>query len=1064
MFSSDCDTGALHQSPNSALYSKESTPVEVEYASESIGTFFGSEGNKHKDLIEMLDSNKVGLKLEAMKRIIGMVAKGRDASDLFPAVVKNVVSKNVELKKLVYVYLERYAEEQQDLALLSISTFQRSLKDPNQLIRASALRVLSSIRVPMIVPIVMLAIRDSASDMSPYVRKTAAHAIPKLYSLDAEQKEELVGIIEKLLSDRTTLVVGSAVMAFEEVCPERVDLIHKNYRKLCNLIVDVDEWGQVIIINMLTRYARTQFTDPNAHEKLLDEERKRKKKPPKLSDSTSNSSQEEDDEEDDDDFELNQETKSVLDADHRLLLRQTKPLLQSRNASVVMAVAQLYHHVAPKADVQIVAKALVRLLRNHREIQSVVLTSIASMSQDQKNLFDVYIKSFFVRTNDPTHIKLLKVQILTNLTTETNISIILREFQTYIKSNDREFVMATIQAIGRCATTISQVTEVCLTGLVHMLSSKTEFVVAESVVVIKKLLQSHCAKHREIIVQMAKLLDHITVAAARAAIIWLIGEYNEYVKNIAPDVLRKIAETFVNEENSVKLQILTMSVKLYATNPEQTRLLTKYIFELARYDQNYDVRDRARFLKALVGIDGEPSVLSRNLQKIFLSRKPAPVMENGAHEGATALQLGSLSHYLKLKATGYRDLPEFPETAPDSSVRNVQTKMEVVLSADRDLLAPEVNENSGRKVKSRDFYSDESSSDDEEDDEEEEDDDEDSKEEKNDSDEWTEDESSSDETSSSSSESSSGSGDEGENDEQNGQSEHQAEKKISTTSNPASNLDLLSGLDNTLFSAPSGGVPIQPLGVLQPAAAAAMAVSLGKHSVLPPVYIPTEHHELLSKINGYGLGIVYRFTRFNHLTSPTHLSVELVLKNHNTIQDIGNVQVETPKSQPNDAIRAFPAIPQLAPNAALTETLGVDFNDSTQPISFTILSSLGRSQVSIGAPVGELIQPIKIPEDTFRVERNKLRGMTEHSCTLTTSSEGDVRKGIEEKIFRLANVAAVPSNEEKILQFAGQTLKSKSLLLITVLLKDAQEVQLTVNCEKIVMGSILLNDIKSRGI
>ena len=49
----------------------------------------------------------------------------------------------------------RYAEEQQDLALLSISTFQRALKDPNQLIRASALRVLSSIRVPMIVPINM---------------------------------------------------------------------------------------------------------------------------------------------------------------------------------------------------------------------------------------------------------------------------------------------------------------------------------------------------------------------------------------------------------------------------------------------------------------------------------------------------------------------------------------------------------------------------------------------------------------------------------------------------------------------------------------------------------------------------------------------------------------------------------------------------------------------------------------------------------------------------------------------------------------------------------------------
>lgn len=397
-----------------------------------------------------------------------------------------MVSKNIEVKKLVYVYLVRYAEEQQDLALLSISTFQRALKDPNQLIRASALRVLSSIRVSMIVPIVMLAIRDSASDMSPYVRKTAAHAIPKLYSLDVEQKDELITVIEKLLSDRTTLVVGSAVMAFEEVCPERVDLIHKNYRKLCNLLVDVDEWGQVIIINMLTRYARTQFTDPNCDEEngandYQDDEHESNRP---FYDETSTSASDDDDESDDKDNNKKNSKKTgqsprksmnnsyVLDADHRLLLRQTKPLLQSRNASVVMIVAQLYHHIAPRNEVTIVAKALIRLLRSHKEVQSVVLTSIASMSIQRKSIFEPFLKSFFVRTSDPTHIKLLKLEILTNLATAATIPIILREFQTYISSNDKNFVAATIQAIGRCAASIKEVTETCLSGLVHLLSNR----------------------------------------------------------------------------------------------------------------------------------------------------------------------------------------------------------------------------------------------------------------------------------------------------------------------------------------------------------------------------------------------------------------------------------------------------------------------------------------------------------------------------------------------------------------------------------------------------------------
>lgn len=70
---------------------------------------------------------------------------------------------------------------------------------------------------------------------------------------------------------------------------------------------------------------------------------------------------------------------------------------------------------------------------------------------------------------------------------------------------------------------------------------------AESVVVIKNLLQTQAADHFEIISQMAKLIDFITVAAARASILWLIGEYSEKVPNIAPDVLRKMAKSFVDE-------------------------------------------------------------------------------------------------------------------------------------------------------------------------------------------------------------------------------------------------------------------------------------------------------------------------------------------------------------------------------------------------------------------------------------------------------------------------------------------------------------------------------------
>lgn len=91
----------------------------------------------------------------------------------------------------------------------------------------------------------------------------------------------------------------------------------------------------------------------------------------------------------------------------------------------------------------------------------------------------------------------------------------------------------------------------------------------------------------------------------------------------------------------MKLQILNLATKLSITNPKQTRLLCQYVFNLAKYDLNYDIRDRARFLRQLImpatnasasagenkaGASG--GALTKHVKKIFLATKPAPVLES----------------------------------------------------------------------------------------------------------------------------------------------------------------------------------------------------------------------------------------------------------------------------------------------------------------------------------------------------------------------------------------------------------------------------------------------------
>jgi hypothetical protein len=76
----------------------------------------------------------------------------------------------------------------------------------------------------------------------------------------------------------------------------------------------------------------------------------------------------------------------------------------------------------------------------------------------------------------------------------------------------------------------------------------------------------------------------------------------------------------------VKLQILNLAVKLFLTNPEQTKLLCQYVLTLARYDQNYDIRDRSRLLRQVLFPQNENSKICEKAREIFLANKPAPLL------------------------------------------------------------------------------------------------------------------------------------------------------------------------------------------------------------------------------------------------------------------------------------------------------------------------------------------------------------------------------------------------------------------------------------------------------
>ncbi|KAM0325804.1 hypothetical protein ACHAQA_007106 [Verticillium albo-atrum] len=576
---------------------------------------------------KLLDSRNDREVLDGLRRVISMMYRVQKTLPFFSSVVKNVASPNIEIKKLVYIYLIHHAEQEPDLALLSINTIQKSLSDTNPQVRALALKTMSGIRVPVISQIVSLAIKKGVADMSPYVRRAAALAIPKCYRLDPSSLPQLVDYLSALIADKQYFVAGAAVAAFMEICPERIDLIHKHYRGLVKKIVDMDEWSQITTLRMMTYYARRCFPKRTRSVKTTSTTQKTAD----LGDFYGETSQE---------GEETEHQVAVVDPDLALLLNGIRPLLQSRNSAVVIATTRCYTDIGTPEYVKSAVGPLIALLRGPQDVQQIALYNIVSVCLSRPHDFVKYASHFLIRATDPPQVWELKLEVLTlifpHATTHIK-SLILSELEHFSGSPNKALVKEAVRAIGRCAQADATTAPRCLRLLLAQITSLDGTLAAESLTVIRHLIQQDPQGHIATVVRLAKNLDSATDPQARATIIWLVGEFAGIngEDNIAADVLRILVKDFASESEAAKRQIVLLAAKVYLHHinrqaedkteepPEPNQdehvvaKLWDYVLLLVRYDTSYDLRDRARMYRALLSVPQLATLM-------LLAPKPAP--------------------------------------------------------------------------------------------------------------------------------------------------------------------------------------------------------------------------------------------------------------------------------------------------------------------------------------------------------------------------------------------------------------------------------------------------------
>ena len=553
---------------------------------------FGQGGSKYftnpnpedAELQEALNSMKLSRQKDSMKQIIASMTIGKDVSKLFPDVVKLIRTKNIELKKLVYLYLINYARVKPDLIFLAVAAFHSDAKEgATPLIRGLAIRTMGCIRVPEIVSYLCETLSYCIKDKDAYVRKTAAMCVSKLYQTSPQQVREngFINILHECLEDENPIVVANAMSALSEISVlsgvNQLKIKSKNLKNILDSLTKANEWAQVQILDALVLY-----------------------NPKKSS-----------------------HAEEVIEG--------VMPRLSHVNQSVVMSAIKVILKFMDAIDdidkiktyCKKLTNSIMSVLISYPEIQYILLRSLHAIVLKRPILLEKEFKYFYVQYNDPIYIKLEKVDILYKLCNKKNFELIIQEFTSYaLTETNPELIQKSIKYIGYIGYKFESSYDLCVNSISKIIDNNNEDAVPECIIVSRDLMRKYKSTALNLIKKInLELINSISDFNAKSAALYIIGEFCEQIPE-STEIISFFVNNFSNPEmnlnSKVKLQILNACVKNFLTKPDEGEEIVKICLQKgAEESENPDVRDRAYIYWRLLEID--PDIA----KEMICSEKPA---------------------------------------------------------------------------------------------------------------------------------------------------------------------------------------------------------------------------------------------------------------------------------------------------------------------------------------------------------------------------------------------------------------------------------------------------------
>ena len=516
------------------------------------------------NLRNQLDGNDEDERKKAAKRVVALMRSGENVSCLFSSMFRCVTTNDMELRKLAYHYIITYAPDEPEQSIMAVNFFIQDSQNSNPLIRALAVRTMCRIRVDAVAEYILPALKTTLNDKAPYVRKTAALAVAKLYDIIPESVENshILQTLVKMISDENPMVVSNAIAAIFEINEHRTspifELNENTISPIINALAESNEWVQTVLLDALAKYA------------------------PKRSD----------------------EAASIID---RLI-----PFLKHNNPAVVIGsfknIFQLID-IAKKSENDIfpliIPPFITLVSTGEPEVQFVVLRTLSLFVHKYPKALINEIRVFFCKYNDPSYVKMEKLEIINQLCCQKNITLILAELDEYCNSIDIGFVKKSIRTLGKVAIKVEASARRVVDILVRLVQSKIDYAVEESIIVATDILRRFPGEFESIISIICSNIENIKDSEAKASAIWIIGEYCHLIDHVDL-LLDPFLDTFQDETQEVQIQLLTAVVKAFLHDEETTKDQMQFILnESIKETCLPDVRNRGLIYWRLLSADTE---------------------------------------------------------------------------------------------------------------------------------------------------------------------------------------------------------------------------------------------------------------------------------------------------------------------------------------------------------------------------------------------------------------------------------------------------------------------------